>query len=74
MNDIVRPDDAAWLRSNIALFLRLIGDAAACRGCGEPIWWVILKTGNRAPYTAHLLNHFADCPMAETFRKHKEAP
>jgi hypothetical protein len=49
--------------------LNQIGDKGTCKGCGRAIWWVKHRNGKRAPYTAEGLNHFADCPQRELFRK-----
>jgi hypothetical protein len=60
------------LRSNIELLYKTIGASpGTCTGptCTEPVWWVLTKNGKRAPFTADGLNHFADCPDRERFRK-----
>lgn len=62
---------AKRLRSNIARLLGLIGDLGKCRGCGTDIYWVRHKSGKKAPYTIEGLNHFADCPAKDKFRKGK---
>ena len=62
------------LAANIKRLLDQIGDKGTCRGCNAEIWWVVHKNGKRAPYTATGLNHFADCPKAQSFRPKKEAP
>jgi hypothetical protein len=50
--------------------LKIIGDEGKCRGCGVPIWWIVNpKTGKKLPITHEGLNHFADCPVANKFRK-----
>ena len=52
------------------LLMFLTGDKkSACKGCGAPVWWLMTKRAKRAPYTENALNHFADCPKADTFRK-----
>jgi len=61
-------DVIARLRSNIGLLLNQVGDKGTCRGCGADIWWVVHKSGKKAPYTAEALNHFADCPQANNFK------
>jgi len=62
------------LRENIRRLLDQVGDRRPCRGatCKAIIWYVRLKTGKVAPYTADALNHFADCPDAAAFKKRKE--
>ena len=58
------------LKRNIASIYTTIGAGPGnCRACQEPVWWVTTKNGNRAPFTADGLNHFADCPNAKDFRR-----
>lgn len=58
------------VRNNIALLYKSIGaDQGKCRGCGATIWWVMHKSGRKAPYTKDALNHFADCPRRDQYRK-----
>lgn len=56
--------------------LRLIGDPGRCGGCNLPIYWVRHvapgASGRRAPYTHEGLNHFADCPAAERYRRARD--
>jgi len=61
-NNVVDPADVVRL-------LNVVGDVGTCKGCGETIWWVKTKAGKSAPYTEKALNHFADCPKADRFRK-----
>jgi hypothetical protein len=62
----------AGLRSNIKTLYGHLGfEQGNCRACGRLIWWGVTKAGKRAPYTADALNHFADCPGADQFRKKK---
>jgi len=63
----------AALKKNVTVLLRLIGEPAQCRGCGAEIYWVVHRNGKRAPYTLLGLNHFADCPAAQSFRKENSA-
>lgn len=58
-----------WLKSNIVKLLNQVGQPGKCSGCGKKIWWVTHLNGNTAPYTEEGLNHFADCPKAQSFRK-----
>lgn len=58
-------------RKNVWRLLDQIADRSACKGCGKPIWWVKMRSGKVAPYTDEAINHFADCPMADRFRRCK---
>ena len=49
--------------------LGLIGDKAACSGCGVEIYWVRHRNGKKAPYTPSGMNHFLDCRKALEFRR-----
>lgn len=61
---------AEKLLTNISRFLSVIGEPGTCRGCGAKIWWIQNpKTGKRLPVTGEALNHFADCPNANSFKK-----
>lgn len=41
-----------------------------CRGCGETVYFVRHRaSGKLAPYTREALNHFANCPNAQQFKK-----
>ena len=44
----------------------------ACRSCGEPVVWIITKTGKRMPVqatgTTRGESHFAHCAQAELWR------
>jgi hypothetical protein len=60
------------LRLRIVALLHVMGDARPCRSCGAMITWVATRHGRLAPYTAEGLNHFADCPDAQWFRRQKE--
>ena len=42
---------------------------ARCRGCLQPIYWIITKTGKRMPVDPDGTSHFATCPKAKEFRK-----
>ncbi len=57
------------LVKNVAHLLKQIGEPALCSGCGVRIWFVRHLNGKRVPYTSSGLNHFADCPEAQKFRK-----
>lgn len=60
------------LLTNIDRLMKAIGaEPGTCRACGRVIWWVKHANGKRAPYTTEGLNHFADCPNANEFRKPK---
>jgi hypothetical protein len=58
----------------IGLLLNALATAAACKGCGAPIWWLRHKNGRLAPYTAAGINHFIDCPNAAEFRAKRAQP
>ena len=54
---------------NIKHLFKIIGKESKCE-CGAPIWFIENpKTKKQMPYTAEALNHFADCPVADKFRK-----
>lgn len=55
--------------SLLGSLLNHCGKPGLCQGCGASIWWLVNKNGRWAPYTRDGLNHFADCPRAEAFRK-----
>lgn len=57
------------LQTNVIHLLNQVGDRGACKKCPKEIWWVRMRSGRTAPYTADALNHFADCPHADEFRK-----
>lgn len=57
------------LQSKLRALLKAVGDEGVCSACLAPIIWVVHRNGKRAPYTLAGLNHFADCPAAERFRK-----
>jgi hypothetical protein len=46
-----------------------IADHSDCKGCGAKVFWLTHKNGKKAPYTEAGLNHFADCPAADRFKK-----
>lgn len=61
--------DIEWRDRVAKLLLAVTGTLPRpCRGCGRLIWFVVLQSGKRAPYTDEALNHFADCPEANQFR------
>lgn len=62
-------NDAEQLRMNIAKLLDLVGHRRECIGCGRPIWLVLNCHGKYMPITGEALNHFIDCPKADTLRK-----
>jgi len=41
--------------------LQLVGEPGICRYCGATIYWLQHRTGAKAPYTVHGLNHFINC-------------
>lgn len=49
-------------------------DSGTCRGCNEPIQWVITKNKKRAPMNLDGTPHFATCPKAGEFRKRDQLP
>jgi len=57
------------LKTNVRRLLDQVGGKGRCKACNADIWWVKLKSGRMAPYTAEGLNHFADCPNADRFRR-----
>ena len=59
------------LHRNIGALLRNVGDPGKCKGCGRDIYWVMHNNARKAPYTADGLNHFANCPKADDFRRPK---
>ncbi len=48
--------------------VKILGQAGTCRGCGDPIYWVITKNGKKSPLDADGESHFATCPKADRFR------
>ncbi len=59
----------AKLRRQVKRLLDQVGDEGECKGCGATIYWVRhKKSGKAVPYTPEALNHFADCPKAQSFR------
>jgi len=62
-------DEAPQLKQNITRLLQQVGVPGTCKGCGGSIRWVQHTNGKWAPYTKLGLNHFADCPVKEQFRK-----
>lgn len=56
------------IEKNVLRLLKQVGDESKCKGCGATIYWVRHKNGKKAPYTVEGLNHFADCPKAQSFR------
>lgn len=64
-----RKADVVALGNNIISLLNQVGDPGVCKGCGKTIWWVKHLNGKKAPYTEKGLNHFADCPQANKFKK-----
>jgi hypothetical protein len=62
--------ECARLSANILKLLSLVAkECRACRACGMTIYMVEHANGKMAPYTADGVNHFANCPKAEQFRK-----
>lgn len=57
------------LRSRILVLLKQIGTPGRCRACGATIYWVQHLNKRWAPYTELGLNHFADCPKREEFKR-----
>lgn len=53
------------LEFQVERFLAMTGGGRACQWCGRPIWFYrTTKSGRAAPFTAELINHWADCPKA----------
>lgn len=44
---------------------------ANCTRCGQKIFFLKTKSGRLMPTTLKLISHFADCPLADEFRKNK---
>jgi hypothetical protein len=44
-----------------------------CKACGTRLYFVMHNTGKKAPYTIDGVNHFSNCPGADSFRRKKEA-
>lgn len=69
----VDPDaaEAAMIpRSHAVAFLNGLAQQSRCRECDRPIWFIKNpRSGRSMPITADLINHFVDCPKAESFRK-----
>lgn len=59
----------AQLVLRVKVLMQTVGEPGTCKGCGADIFWIVTKSGKRAPYTALGLNHFADCPKASAFRR-----
>lgn len=55
----------------VTQLLRLVGNEASCKGCGEKIVWVVTKNGKRMPLDPDGTPHWASCPAAPEFRKPK---
>jgi hypothetical protein len=43
---------------------------AKCRSCGAEILWAVTPKGKRAPLNRDGTSHFANCPQADSWRKH----
>lgn len=56
----------------LARLLMLVAEEVRpCKACGVQLAFVRHNTGKLAPYTMDGLNHFVNCPEAESFRKRK---
>ncbi len=66
---IVQYKDYVKLQLNLKQLLNQIAEKNQCKACNKTIWFVKHKNGKLASYTEEGLNHFADCPNAEEFRK-----
>ena len=42
-----------------------------CKACGVELYFVRHANGKLTPYTVDGINHFANCPEAQRFRKGK---
>lgn len=58
-----------YLLANIGRLLKLIGKEGRCQGCPAKIWWIRHSNGKTVAYTETGLNHFADCPAKDQFKK-----
>lgn len=66
--DVAPNPEAAALKLNIRRLLDQVGEKQVCKACGADIWFVVMRSGRRNPYTAAGVSHFADCPEAPRFR------
>jgi hypothetical protein len=64
-------EEVEFLQKLIIGLLEKHGAAARCKGCGQAIYWIIHKSGRKAPYNTEGLNHFSDCEKRELFRKER---
>lgn len=64
-------DQIFELRKRLNAMLNVISDPRPCKLCGTMIWFIPTKNGKQAPCSLSGLNHFADCPNADAFRKAK---
>ncbi len=53
----------------LSLLQQISVEQRPCRRCGRPLYFVRLKSGKLAPYTGEGVDHFVDCPYADTFRR-----
>ncbi len=56
------------LQSVITMLLKNVGEPGHCKGCREPIFWVVHRNGKKTPYDPAGLNHFVSCAQAAQFR------
>ena len=59
------------LKQNLINILNQVGKPDTCKGCHVVIYWIKHKNGKMTPYTENGLNHLADCPVSDRFRKTK---
>ncbi len=47
------------------------GDPSQCQSCNEPIFWLQMADGKKAPFDHDLHSHFSTCPWANKHRRAK---
>lgn len=63
-------EEVRWQRKTVlALVKNMSGGSTKCRGCEASIYWVKNHEGKAYPVTELGLNHFADCPAREQFKR-----
>ena len=50
--------------------IRKLGvEIVKCSKCGKEMIWLKGKSGKSLPICLNLINHFVDCPFADSFKK-----
>ncbi len=44
---------------------------AACRSCGETIYWATTTKGKKTPLNTDWTSHFGSCPQSKSWSKKK---